>query len=410
MWHDTRVETERIYFPNLNGLRFIAALLVIVHHLEQFKWRLHMKSRWMTSAFVAVIGKLGVVLFFVLSGFLITYLLLVEERNSGAICVGKFYVRRALRIWPLYFLTIGLGLVVFPHVSALVVPGLRTGMGLDNSGLRLALYLAFLPNLAQAWLGTVLYVSHTWSIGTEEQFYLLWPLVLSASRKLRPVLIASTGLLCLVARVVLSGDFVDLPFKRVVVGFLGLFNIDCMAIGGFAALLAFRQSRHLRWLRSAPLFFVTTCLLVVLLGKGIRFPVFHYQIYALLFAVLILNLATKPGMTTGLESGPLRYLGTISYGLYMYHPACIVLSIWLARQAGLTSDLVLYPLAIGLVVAVAAASYQLFERPFLRAKARFTVVASGDAPPGADLAPRGFRPGASASSSAEPRPGRQRDP
>ena len=73
------MEKQKIYFPNLNGLRFIAAFLVIIHHIEQIKSLSKIENYWETIPFIGIIGKLGVVLFFVLSGFLITYLLLAEE-------------------------------------------------------------------------------------------------------------------------------------------------------------------------------------------------------------------------------------------------------------------------------------------------------------------------------------------
>jgi len=93
---------SKVYFPNLNGLRFIAASLVIVHHVEQFKEILGY-SNYNEFSFIKLIGKLGVMLFFVLSGFLITYLLLVEQKEKGTIAIKSFYMRRLLRIWPLYF-------------------------------------------------------------------------------------------------------------------------------------------------------------------------------------------------------------------------------------------------------------------------------------------------------------------
>ncbi|MBL0102606.1 MAG: acyltransferase [Bacteroidetes bacterium] len=99
--------TNKIHFPGLNGLRFIAAFLVLVHHNERIKLRLGLENFW-ESQFIIVVGKLGVILFFVLSGFLITYLLLKEEKKTGSIHVKQFYIRRILRIWPLYFLIMGL--------------------------------------------------------------------------------------------------------------------------------------------------------------------------------------------------------------------------------------------------------------------------------------------------------------
>ena len=91
---------KKIYFPNLNGLRFIAAFMVIVHHVEQFKSLFGLENVFHESPFISIVGKLGVVLFFVLSGFLITYLLLVEEEVTGTISIKSFYIRRFLRIWP----------------------------------------------------------------------------------------------------------------------------------------------------------------------------------------------------------------------------------------------------------------------------------------------------------------------
>jgi peptidoglycan/LPS O-acetylase OafA/YrhL len=86
-----------VYFPNLNGLRFVAAADVVVHHTEQFKDMLGFANVSSTSAMIGIIEKLGVVLFFVLSGLLITYLLLEEELRTGQIRVGRIYLRRALR-------------------------------------------------------------------------------------------------------------------------------------------------------------------------------------------------------------------------------------------------------------------------------------------------------------------------
>src|ERR1700679_371071 len=111
-----------LYFPNLNGLRFIAALAVIIHHAEAFRWIFGLPNAWRTVPAIGHLGDFGVVLFFVLSGFLITYLLLEEERVHGRIEVGRFYVRRALRIWPLYYLFVALALFALPYLSFFGVP------------------------------------------------------------------------------------------------------------------------------------------------------------------------------------------------------------------------------------------------------------------------------------------------
>src|SRR3989338_8543857 len=106
---------NKVFFPNLNGLRFIAALMVIIHHIEQIKSILKMDN-FSTFPPVFFVGKLGVILFFVLSGFLITYLLLQEKEVSNTISVRQFYIRRILRIWPLYYFIILLGLIIIPLI------------------------------------------------------------------------------------------------------------------------------------------------------------------------------------------------------------------------------------------------------------------------------------------------------
>jgi peptidoglycan/LPS O-acetylase OafA/YrhL len=96
---------ESLYLPNLNGIRFMAAIMVLIHQLEYTKKELGLNKIW-TQNGLGYLGDLGVILFFTLSGFLITYLLLIEKHKTGVINIKSFYVRRILRIWPLYYFII----------------------------------------------------------------------------------------------------------------------------------------------------------------------------------------------------------------------------------------------------------------------------------------------------------------
>ena len=113
---------KSIHFPNLTGLRFIAALVVLIHHVEQYR-SIYGKTNYWNNSTIRLLGEEGVTLFFVLSGFLITYLLLAEKANVGTILIKQFYVRRILRIWPLYFLVVVLGFFILPKLHFLDVPG-----------------------------------------------------------------------------------------------------------------------------------------------------------------------------------------------------------------------------------------------------------------------------------------------
>lgn len=166
------MENNKLYFPNLNGLRFIAAFIVIIGHQEQIKEMFGFDTYYFLKNSES--GKLGVVLFFVLSGFLITYLLLTEEKITSTIAIKNFYKRRILRIWPLYFLLVFLSFFILPHISFFDWSPNQEVYSLRN----LLFYLLVLPNVVWGLGFYVPYISQAWSIGVEEQFYFIWPFLM----------------------------------------------------------------------------------------------------------------------------------------------------------------------------------------------------------------------------------------
>ncbi|HPI12526.1 MAG TPA: acyltransferase [Catalimonadaceae bacterium] len=372
------MDKQKIYFPNLNGLRFIAAFLVIIHHIEQFKSLTGHENYWRLIPFIMVIGKLGVILFFVLSGFLITYLLLAEEKSFQTISVPKFYIRRMLRIWPLYFLVIGLAFFVLPHISLFTLPGFTQEVVQSNLIWKLLLYAVFFPNLVLSLLGVVPYASHTWSIGTEEQYYLVWPVAIKYVRKFRIGLMALIISGYLLFEYFLTTPYSGfIPYRHIVQAFWHTFNIDCMAIGGIFAILLFEGNPLLKYLQNRMLFYACLVLVSALMVKGVVFQHFHYETYALFFGIIILNFASNPRIGISMENPVLNYLGNISYGLYMYHPIGIMLAMYLAQASGFFTNWVLYPLSIALTIALAGASYRWYETYFLQFKHRFSKIISG---------------------------------
>lgn len=378
----------RVYFPNLNGLRFIAALLVIIHHVEQIKSIYGLSNNFSASS-VQIFGELGVILFFVLSGFLITYLLLEEENRTGTIVIRNFYLRRILRIWPLYFLLVALALLVLPNFPMFVLPDYDRADIYSNLPQKILLYLFFLPNLVSPLYGIVPYASLTWSIGTEEQFYLTWPVILKSIKKYRLLLmfLIVAGYL-LVARLLYSSRTDFLPFKYEFTAFWSTFNIDSMAIGGFFAMLLHAKSPLLKYFQNKYLFYFALALTSILLYQGIHFPIlmvnglkFEYlykEFYSLWFGILILNFASNQEIRISLETKSLHYLGKISYGLYMYHPIAIVISLNLLLWSNQVTSLWLYMLSLGITILIAGMSYRYYESFFLHFKSKYTRVASGE--------------------------------
>jgi peptidoglycan/LPS O-acetylase OafA/YrhL len=382
------LSAERIYFPSLNGLRFIAALMVIVHHIEQVKYIYGLPNNF-SSLFIQIIGELGVILFFVLSGFLITYLLLEEENRTNTIAVRNFYLRRILRIWPLYFLIVVLALFLFPNIPMFVLPGYDRAGIYEDLPAKLFLYVFFLPNLVTPLLGVVPYASLLWSIGTEEQFYLTWPPVLKIVKKYRLglMLLIVFGYL-LFARALFSSRTDFIPFKYELNAFWQSFNISSMAIGGFFALLLHSKDGALKLFMNRYLFYVVLAATSYMIYKGVyfpslivnglKFPYVYKEFYSLWFGVIILNFAANKDILIHLEQRPMRYLGKISYGLYMYHTIAIVAALQAALWLGAPLDAFLYPSSLALTVLLSGLSYKYFESYFLNFKTHYTSVTSGD--------------------------------
>jgi peptidoglycan/LPS O-acetylase OafA/YrhL len=382
---------DRIYFPNLNGLRFIAALLVIVHHIEQVKYIFGMPNNF-SSSFVQIIGELGVILFFVLSGFLITYLLLEEEKRTNTIAVKNFYLRRVLRIWPLYFLVVIVALFILPNIPLFTLPEYGRDVIYEDLPAKILLYVFFLPNLVSPLFGVVPYASLTWSIGTEEQFYLIWPPILKFFKKYRLLLmfVILAGYL-IFARALFSSRTDFIPIKYELNAFWQTFNIASMAIGGFFALILHSKRPALKFFLNKYLFYVVLGFTSWLLYQGIYFPhitvndmpfpYLYKEFYSIWFGIIILNFAANKDILFSLEAKPLRYLGKISYGLYMYHPIAIVLALQTTFWLGAHSNILIYTLSLILTILLAGVSYRYFESYFLKIKTNFTRVSSGDVSP-----------------------------
>ncbi|HWJ30505.1 MAG TPA: acyltransferase, partial [Flavisolibacter sp.] len=242
----------KIYFPGLNGLRAIAALIVIFFHINSMmvfygtNSILYLKNRDEMS-------RHAVVLFFVLSGFLITYLLIKEKQKFGTIDIKKFYLRRILRIWPLFYAAILLGL--------LIVPFNKFGHTTDYNLQTIIRYALFIPNFA-LMAGYILpSVAPLWSVGVEEQFYAVWPVLLSKIKNILAFLVIFLTGYVFIKVVLLITGHVYSSFSSSFI----YFSYDTMAIGGIAAWLYVHNHRLLRVLYhpllqvACWLFFISSC-------------------------------------------------------------------------------------------------------------------------------------------------------
>jgi peptidoglycan/LPS O-acetylase OafA/YrhL len=384
-----------VYFPNLNGVRAIAAFMVIFFHVELIKREFNLPN---VERILTLGGDLGVTLFFVLSGFLITYLLITEQNVAGEISIKNFYARRILRIWPLYLIICILGLFVIPYCGSLFFePAYSTPIITDKTIVSV-LYFLFLSTVLTGTDSHVNFLRPTWSVSVEEQFYLIWPILMKKMFGKRPFI---SYFLCIYIAVriifgILSHKFFAdrFPIFTSINSTLYYTPFDSLCIGALAAILLYRYRNNGSY----------TYLFQVLFNKKNQYsilallPVFIYfftikisiiffhavhvdftkMIYSILFAIVILNLAGNPSVVINLENSILKFFGKISYGLYLYHWFAIVFVLNLLLKFNIYNDILLYCISLGLTIGVASLSYYLIELRFLNFKHRFSKILSGD--------------------------------
>ncbi len=355
---------------------------MIITHVELFKGNFGFTSYW-SNPFFFSLGSLAVYFFFVLSGFLITYLLLIEKEKFGKIEIRKFYFRRILRIWPLYYLILIIGFFVLPQFNLFKIGYLEDSF-YQNFSFNLLLYLLILPNVAFSLFPSVPYIGQAWSIGVEEQFYIIWPLLLSKSKSIiKTMLIIIFVLVFFKILVLLLGKFSATTFWYEPLKLLvAMSKFECMAIGGIGAYLLYTNNSLLRIIYM-PLVFLVSILVSILL---IYFTPDRLQdgihlVYSILFLQIILFVA-KQQSSSLFENKLFNYLGKISYGIYMYHfmviPFC--LNIYLkhfAFNSIVLENLFIYGATILITLLMSAISYTFFESRFIKLKSQYARVKSG---------------------------------
>lgn len=374
---------SRYYRPELDALRFYAFLLVFSFHLLDYVPINSVQSPYL--AHFATIGAFGVPVFFLLSAFLITELLLKELAETSRIHIKAFYLRRILRIWPLYFAAF-YGLAFLAHFMPEVGPTTR------GSWLAFSLFSGNWYVTRYGWIAGP--VDPLWSISVEEQFYILIPLIIAVGRR--------------VALAIVSGVFLFIAYAAVwlyahhpSVGDNGAWTNSFVQFQFFAAgtLIALALRGHLpRFpiiLRFIGMALAVCSWFLALLRFGVKSwdahptesgAIFGWFLVLLGCALLFLSVL---GANEQYVPGWLSYLGRISYGLYIFHS--LIFHLVFVNAAGLLarlssalgwSDALRMFLSVVLVligtIFVSHLSYRFFEMPFLRIKQHLSFIESTD--------------------------------
>ncbi|MDQ1857438.1 acyltransferase [Chryseobacterium sp. WLY505] len=368
---------KNIFFGGLNELRAIAALSVILHHIELFKHRDQLGSLFdykYTQYFIEHLGKNGVFLFFVLSGFLITYLLLSEKEKNRTVYLKKFYLRRIFRIWPLYYIIIFISFIIIPvlvfysPLFSITPSYYRMIKDASNYDLKsFLLYFMFLPNFALKAGKVVVGATQSWSVGVEEQFYIVWPIIVSFFKR-KTMLLIFLSILIVFA-------IINLQFSNSLIGkIVTIIPFEFMAIGALGGYFYFKKAdKFTQYTKSNTLYIIVLMLIAILISV----PVFKLYIQNIIlgFVFLLLILITiNSSNKVVLRSRSFSFLGTISYGIYMYHPLIMFL-IFPVFYKLLTfyNNIFVFNIGVlmfipGITILVSYGSYRYIEKKFINIK------------------------------------------
>ncbi len=341
--------------PSLDGLRAIAILLVLFGHIAHTRGY----PEAFQNAFYVPIAGLGVKVFFVISGYIITHLLLGEYARNGRISLRSFYARRCLRILPLLFFCVG---------TTLLVDQFLHDLGIDWSH-ALAACTFTVPVLP--WGNGAWALGHIWSLTVEEHFYLVWPFLLARMGVKRAI---GFGLgFILLAPAIRIGIYLS--------GYTVFFSTypacgDLMVFGCLAAILERHRPELIQRWAGQQVALLRTILVLLMFAVTLLGAVAGFGKFTIPFGDTLIGTATgvlllsavhqRSGLLFGLLNfGPLMYVGTLSYSLYLWQ------QMFLFPSSGNIAWFQAFPANLGFAFFAAILSHYLVEKPFLRIKSKF---------------------------------------
>jgi peptidoglycan/LPS O-acetylase OafA/YrhL len=361
------MNTVRKKFHTFDALRFFAFLGVFLLHIPV--------AAFPVFSFIKNGGGVSVPFFFVLSGFLITYIILEEKERSGSLNFYHFFSRRVLRIWPLFYV-----MILFAFLTPTILSVVKLSSSPEGYEPNWLMSLLFLENYKMIYTGTFPNVSPLrvmWSLCVEEHFYAIWGIALYFIniRKVFLLIIASI-IVANISRYIFylhNWDALDIST-----------NIDYFAFGAIPALLLVKdETKVVQFVNGVPLF-LKIAVIFIAIGYALIFPTIHFpfkdfiepSISGLIFCAILFIIVPQNSPIKISDRNICSILGVFTYGLYLTHTIAINFFIRLFEKFGmpLTTAInfsLFIILTLALTIVASIISYRLIEKPFLRLKRYF---------------------------------------
>jgi peptidoglycan/LPS O-acetylase OafA/YrhL len=370
---------KRIYFENLDGLRFLCFLSVFLFHSFHTEFNeleitpvYHFVKKGLFGN-----GNIGVNFFFVLSGFLITFLLIEEKKLNGQIDLKSFWIRRMLRIWPLFYFCVFFGFIIFPRVKEL--------FGQVSSETATPIYyLTFLNNFdfIKKGLPDASVLGVLWSVAIEEQFYLIWPIILFIC----PLNKLWIPFIIIVVSSLVFRAFNDDPLLHEHHTLSCIGDMTIGAIGAWLINVSQKFKSKIENLSRLQIVYIYIGFIFLFFFRDeFMFSTYVLRIFERMILALFIILIIME-QTFSIHSlfkmshfKRISKLGTITYGLYCLHFIGILIIITITKKLAINTQLwevflVETPLALLVTIIISKISYNYFEGPFLKLKNKFSYI------------------------------------
>lgn len=370
------------YFRGLNSLRFFAAFLVVLHHAESLRHDHelgHFKDFGLFQN-----GANAVSFFFVLSGFLITYLLLREKQSSDTVSIKRFYIKRVFRIWPLYFLMVIVGAIIQPFfIKWFNIPYEMP----YTFGETWYYFIFFVPGMVNFFFGSNL-LEPLWSIGVEEVFYLIWaPLFKWFKKHILTLLLSVIAVKFILIGISNYYHFTsNIKINYLINYIVRIHQFESMAIGGLGAYFVFHYGAKINasvlYKIPVQIILYTLLLVFIVFGANIKNDIWHFFfeqpiissiVTNGLFLYIIIGVSIVERNLFTLEYKFLSYMGEISYGIYMFHLLILsqiieLLKGFVAGKGIFLETLFYYGISIPVIIGICILSKKTLEAFFEKRK------------------------------------------